>query len=51
MSRRFNAKEKLNLPLLKRLGELGLHGICIEEEYGGTNMDATAVCIALHLTV
>lgn len=43
----FNAKEQCNIPLLKKLGELGLHGICIEEEYGGTNFDATAVCIAM----
>ena len=43
----YNAAEKCNVPLLKKLGELGLHGICIEEEYGGTNFDATAVCIAM----
>ena len=37
--------EKFNTPLFRRLGDLGLLGITVEEEYGGVGMDATAVAI------
>jgi isovaleryl-CoA dehydrogenase len=39
-------EEKFNLPLFRRLGELGLLGLTVSEEYGGTGMDAAAVAIA-----
>ncbi len=39
-------KEKFNLNLFKKLGELGLLGITVPEAYGGAAMDATAVVIA-----
>jgi len=42
----FNKHEKLNLPLLRKLGELGLLGVCTDEKFGGAGMDALAVCIA-----
>ena len=38
-------KEKFNLALFKKLGDLGLLGITVPEAYGGADMDATAVCI------
>jgi isovaleryl-CoA dehydrogenase len=38
--------ETFNLALFKELGELGLLGISVDEEYGGAAMDPTAVCIA-----
>ncbi len=38
-------KEKFNLALFKKLGDLGLLGITVPEAYGGANLDATAVCI------
>lgn len=38
--------EKFNLDLFKKLGELGLLGITVPENYGGAGMDATAVVIA-----
>ena len=38
-------KEKFNLVLFKKLGDLGLLGITVPEAYGGANLDATAVCI------
>eukprot|EP00397_Hematodinium_sp_SG-2012_P020145 GEMP01020737.1.p1 GENE.GEMP01020737.1~~GEMP01020737.1.p1 ORF type:complete len:409 (+),score=89.31 GEMP01020737.1:64-1290(+) len=41
-----NRNERLNLPLLKKLGELGLHGICVDDKYGGANMDPVATVIA-----
>jgi isovaleryl-CoA dehydrogenase len=41
----FNAKEKFNLPLFKKLGDLGLLGLTVSEEYGGSGFDATAVAI------
>lgn len=37
--------EKFNLPLFKKLGDLGLLGITVPEAYGGSGLDATAVCI------
>ena len=41
----YNKKENFNLPLFRKLGELGLLGITVEEEYGGSGMDATAAVI------
>lgn len=38
-------QEKFNLPLFRKLGELGLLGITVPEEYGGAGMDATAAVI------
>ncbi len=38
-------KEMFNLPLFKKLGELGLMGITVPENYGGAGMDATAATI------
>ncbi len=38
-------KEKFNLPLFKKLGELGLLGITVPENYGGSAMDAVAATI------
>ena len=37
--------EKFNTALFRRLGDLGLLGITVEEEYGGVGMDATAAAI------
>src|SRR3990170_9038074 len=37
--------ERFNLPLFRRLGELGLLGITIPAEYGGAGMDAAAAAI------
>jgi len=39
-------QEKFNLPLFRKLGELGLLGITVPEEFGGAGMDATAAVIA-----
>ena len=41
----FNRSEQLNLPLLRKCGELGLLGATVPEEYGGSGMDATSSCI------
>jgi len=41
----YNREEKFNMELYKQAGELGLLGITVSEEYGGSGMDATAVCI------
>lgn len=38
--------EDFNLPLFRRLGELGLLGITVDEDAGGAGMDATAAVIA-----
>ena len=37
--------ERFNLPLFKRLGELGLLGLTAPVEHGGTGMDAVAVAL------
>jgi isovaleryl-CoA dehydrogenase len=42
----YNRSEKFNLPLLRQLGDLGLLGLTVEEEYGGTGLDASAVVLA-----
>lgn len=39
-------QEKFNLPLFRKLGELGLLGITVPEEYGGAGQDAIAAVIA-----
>jgi isovaleryl-CoA dehydrogenase len=45
-AKEFNKEEKFNMPLYKKLGELGLLGITVPAEYGGSDMDATAAVIA-----
>jgi isovaleryl-CoA dehydrogenase len=42
----FDRTEQFNLPLFRRLGELGLLGITVDERYGGSGMDAVAAVIA-----
>lgn len=42
----YDRKENFNLPLFKKLGELGLLGITVEDTYGGAGMDAVAAVIA-----
>jgi len=41
-----NRKELFNVPLFRKLGELGLLGITVPAEYGGSDMDAVAAVIA-----
>tara|TARA_B100001029_G_scaffold55895_1_gene45083 strand:- start:1653 stop:2972 length:1320 start_codon:yes stop_codon:yes gene_type:complete len=41
----YDRDEKFNLELFRKLGEYGLLGITIPDEYGGAGMDATAVAI------
>lgn len=41
----YDAKGQLNVGLFRKLGELGLLGITVPEEYGGAGMDATAAVI------
>ncbi len=42
----FDQKEEFNLPLLRRLGTLGLLGLLVEEEFGGAGMDLSAAVTA-----
>lgn len=41
----YDKKERFNLPLFRKLGELGLLGITVSDVYGGSGMDATAATI------
>ncbi len=43
---KFDREEKFNLPLFRQLGELGLLGISVPSEYGGSEMDAVSAVIA-----
>jgi len=40
-----NREEKFNHDLFRRAGELGLLGVTVDPDYGGSGMDATAACI------
>lgn len=42
----YDRKEQFNLPLFRRLGELGLLGITVSDSFGGSGMDALAAVIA-----
>lgn len=42
----YDRKELFNLALFRKLGELGLHGITVPAEYGGSGLDAIAAVIA-----
>lgn len=42
----YDRKELFNLPLFRKLGELGLLGITVGDSYGGAGMDAVAAVIA-----
>ncbi|UYL09635.1 acyl-CoA dehydrogenase family protein [Bdellovibrio sp. SKB1291214] len=41
----YDRSEKFNLGLFKKVGELGLLGITVPEQFGGAGMDATAAAI------
>ncbi len=41
----FDKSEKFNLPLMRKMGELGLLGLTVPEEFGGAGLDASAVCL------
>ena len=43
----YNSKEMMNVPLLKKLGDLGVHGVCVPEKYGGAEMNAVGTVIAM----
>lgn len=45
LSTRLDSEEKFNANIFKRLGELGLLGVTVPPEYGGSGMDASAACI------
>lgn len=41
----YNKHEKFNIELFRKLGDLGLLGITVDPEYGGSGMDAVAAVI------
>lgn len=41
----YDRKEQFNLPLFRKLGDLGVLGITVPEQYGGAGMDAIAATI------
>jgi isovaleryl-CoA dehydrogenase len=42
----YNRKEEFNVPLFRKLGELGILGVTADPNHGGSGMDAVAACIA-----
>ncbi len=42
----YDRLERFNLPLFRRLGELGLLGVTVDEDYGGSALDPVAAVIA-----
>jgi alkylation response protein AidB-like acyl-CoA dehydrogenase len=42
----YNRLEKFNVDLFRKVGSMGLLGITIDAEYGGSGMDATGAVIA-----
>lgn len=42
----FDRKEQFNLPLFRKLAELGLLGITVDDKFGGAGMDAVSAVIA-----
>ncbi len=42
----YDRREAFNLPLFRKLGDLGLLGITADERFGGSGMDAVAAVIA-----
>jgi isovaleryl-CoA dehydrogenase len=44
----YDRRAELNVPLFRKLGELGLFGITVPDEVGGAGMDAVAAVIVHH---
>jgi isovaleryl-CoA dehydrogenase len=44
----YDQLQQLNVPLLRKLGELGLLGVTVSEDWGGAGMDAVAAVIVHH---
>ena len=44
----FDERHELNLALMRRAGELGLHGLTVPAADGGSGLDATASVITHH---
>lgn len=42
----YNRREEFNIDLFRSLGDIGVLGITVQEEYGGSGMDAMAAVIA-----
>lgn len=47
LAQELDRKAEFSIDLTRKMGELGLFGIVIPEEYGGKGMDYLAYCIAL----
>ena len=43
----WNRDHHVPLDVLKRMGEVGLLGVIVPEEYGGPGMDATSLCLVV----
>ncbi len=46
-ARKWDEEERIPGEILQKLGELGLLGVCIPEEYGGAGMDTISYAIAV----
>ncbi len=43
----WNASHHVPVEVVRRMGELGLLGVVVPEEYGGAGLDATALCLVI----
>ena len=47
LAHELDEKEEFSVELTRQLGELGVFGLIVPEEYGGSGLDYTAYCIAV----
>ncbi len=43
----WSAEHRVPIDVLRRMGELGLLGVIVPEEFGGAGLDATALCLVI----
>lgn len=47
LAQEINEKEQIPCSLIKKMGQIGLLGMCVEEGYGGSDLDPISIAIAI----
>jgi alkylation response protein AidB-like acyl-CoA dehydrogenase len=47
LAQEINEKEQIPDSLIKKMGPIGLLGMCVEEDYGGSDLDPISIAIAI----